>query len=331
MTMKTKNLLASSAAGLGLAGVLFVAAGWCLVAPGEVVVVRRLGRLVKPPWGPGLHWRIALGIDRLDRVRSDAVRHLTIGQAGPPGGDREPSTGEALTGDLNLVRIQATVQYRVARPVDSVVDAEPVEELLARAAEASLAQALARRGVDAVLRSDRQLIARDVQRDLQADSDRLALGVAILGVSLTDARPPLEVAADFAAAWAAESHRDRRVNEARTHEAVGITAATAQAQAVLEAARADAARTVLHARAEAHHFLTVMAEARRSRDLTIRRLYLETLQDLLDRVQRKLVLPPGDSVDLTVLGLREQDAPRRGPEPLPTTEPQAQGRDPSRE
>src|SRR5437763_2730003 len=148
-----KKLLATLATGLGLAGALFAAAGWCMVAPGEVVVVRRLGRLVAPPWGPGLHWRYPLGIDRLDRVRCDAVRQLTVGQAGPPGADREASAGEALTGDLNLVRIQATVQYRVARPVDYVLHAEPAEPLLARAAEASLARALARRGVDAVLRS----------------------------------------------------------------------------------------------------------------------------------------------------------------------------------
>ena len=328
MTRKTKRILAISGAGLGLAGALFVAAGWCLVAPGEVVVVRRLGRLVEPPWGPGLHWRIPLGIDRLDRVRSDAVRHLTIGQDGPPGGDQEPSTGEALTGDLNLVRIQATVQYRVARPVDYVLHAEPAEHLLARAAEASITRALAHRGVDAVLRSDRQLIAREVERDLQADSDRLGLGATILGVSLTDARPPVEVAADFAAAQAAESHRDRRVNEARTHEAVQITAATAQAQAAREAARAVAARTVAHAHAEAHYFLTVMAEARRSRDLTLRRLYIETLQDLLDRVQRKLILPPGDSLDLTVLGLRGDDAPRRGPPPLDPPHTQEPGQHP---
>ncbi|HZW33111.1 MAG TPA: SPFH domain-containing protein [Isosphaeraceae bacterium] len=323
MNRDWKKLLAALAAGLGLAVALFVAAGWCLVAPGEVVVVRRLGRLVEPPWGPGLHWRFPLGIDRLDRVRSDAVRHVTIGQAGPPGGDQEPSTGEALTGDLNLVRIQATVQYRVARPVDFVLHAEPAEHLLARSAEASLTRALARRGVDAVLRSDRQLIARDVERDLQADSDRLALGAAILGVSLTDARPPVEVAADFAAAQAAESHRDRRVHEARTHEAVQLTAAKAQAEAAREAARADATRTTLHARAEAQHFLTLMAEARRSPDLTIRRLYIETLQDLLDRVRRKLILPPGDSLDLTVLGLRGDDAPRRGPplDPPHTREP----------
>jgi membrane protease subunit HflK len=304
--------------GLGLAGALVGAAGWCLVAPGEVVVVRRLGRLIEPPWGPGLHWGYPLGIDRLTRVRADAVRQLTIGRAGLPGADAEPSAGEVLTGDLNLLRIQATVQYRISSPVAYTLQAEASEPLLARAAEASLSRALAGHGVEAVLRSDRRRIAQEAEQDLQANSDRLSLGVTILGVSLTDARPPVEVAGEFAAAQAAESHRDRRINEARAYEAVQATAADSQAQAALEAARGEAGRTVLTARAEAQHFLALMAEVQRSRDLTIRRLYIESLQRLLEGVRRKLILPPGESLDLTVLGLQGAGAPRSPPSAPPT-------------
>ena len=269
-------------------------------------MVRRLGRLVEPPWGPGLHWRLPLGIDRIDRVRSDAVRQVTIGLAGPAGSDLEPSAGEVMTGDLNLLRFQATVQYRVARPVDYVLRVDQVEPLLATSAEASVSRALAVRGVDAVLRSDRQAIAREVERDLQSSADRYQSGVAILGVSLTDARPPTEVEADFAAAQSAESERDRRVNEAKSYDETTATAARAAAGAKLEAAHAAAQRTVLIAQAEAQRFLGLLAEVERSRSLTMRRLYIESMQALLDGVKRKLVLPPGGDIDLTVLGGKEE-------------------------
>jgi len=156
----------------GSATALVAATGWCMVAPGEVMLVRRLGRLVEPPWGPGLHWRYPLGIDRADRVRSDAVRQLTIGLAGTAGSDLEPSAGEVMTGDLNLLRIQATVQYRVVRPADFLLRALEVEPLLTMAAEASVSRALAARGVDAVLRSDRHAIARAVEHDLQRRRDQ---------------------------------------------------------------------------------------------------------------------------------------------------------------
>jgi modulator of FtsH protease HflK len=291
----------------GLAAALTVATGWCLVAPGEVAVVRRFGRSIDPPWGPGLHWRLPLGIDRLDRVRSDAVRQITIGLAGPAGSDREPSAGEVMTGDLNLLRFQATVQYRVARPVDYVVRVDPVEPLLATSAEASVSRALAVRGVDAVLRSDRQAIAREVERDLQSAADRYQSGVSILGVSLTDARPPTEVEADFAAATSAESERDRRVNEARSYGETTATAARAAAHAKLEAAHASGQRTVVIAQADAHRFNGLLTEVERSRALTMRRLYIEAMQTLLDGVKRKLVLPPGGDIDLTVLGVNGFD------------------------
>ena len=53
--------------------------GWHVVRPGEQIVVRRLGGLVRPAWGPGSHWGFPLGIDRFDRVRTDLVRRLHIG------------------------------------------------------------------------------------------------------------------------------------------------------------------------------------------------------------------------------------------------------------
>jgi membrane protease subunit HflK len=303
--------------GLGALAGVFIAGGLCPVAPGEVVVVRRFGRPIDPPWGPGMHWHVPLGIDRLDRVRSDVVRQFTIGQSGPPRADQEPSEGEALTGDLNLVRIQATIQYRVANPRDFVVKAEQVESLLIRASEGSLSKALAHRDIDSVLRSDRRRIAEEVEADVQRASDYFSLGVAILGVSLTDARPPLEVAADFAATQSAESQRDRRINEAKSYEAVDLTAAAARGQALRESARADAEKGVLRAQAEAGRFLALLGEAARSRELTMKRLYVESLRSLLNGVRRKVVLPAGDATDLTVIGLGADGVPGSSPAAAP--------------
>ncbi len=183
-------------------------------------------------------------------------------------------------------------------------------------AEASVAARWRVRGVDAVLRSDRQAIAREVEHDLQTSADRYQLGVTILGVSLTDARPPTEVEADFAAAQSAESQRDRRINDARSYEETTATAARVESPGQARAAHAAAERTVLTARAEAQRFLVLLAEAERSRSLTMRRLYIESMQSLLDRVKRKLILPPGDSLDLTVLGATEPRA-HRTPAPSP--------------
>jgi len=124
-------------------------------------------------------------------------------------------------------------------------------------------------------------------------------------VSLTEARPPAEVAADFFAAQSAESQRDRRGTEARTRAETTVTAARATAGSRLEAARAASQCKLLGSRAGAQRFLALLAEARRAPELTAQRIYLDTMKALLGPFRRKIVLPPGDSVDLTVLGIEE--------------------------
>lgn len=279
-----------------------LATGWVEVAPGEVVVVRRLGRLVPAPWMPGPHMGWPLGLDRRTRVRTDEVRRLEVGFAGTPGPGDDPGSGEFLTGDRNLLRARGVVQYRVADPVAFVLRTAEVEPILSRLTESSLARELSRRAIDAALRLDRAAIAEVVSSELARLVAGERLGIAILGMSLTDARPPGEVAPDFAAAEAARSDRDRRVNEAKTYAATTRTAATSEARARTHRALADADRAVLLARSGAGRFLALLAEADRARPMTVRRLYLDALKDLWPRVKRKLVMTPDESIDLSILG-----------------------------
>ncbi|HEX8202459.1 MAG TPA: hypothetical protein VF590_18425, partial [Isosphaeraceae bacterium] len=137
------------------------------------------------------------------------------------------------------------------------------------------------------------------QRD---GADGPGVGPLRAGMGLTDARPPAEVQPDFAAAQAARSVYDRRRTEARTYEATTREAARATAQARIEGAHARADRAVTLARGRADRFLALLAEAGRSRPLTVGRLYRDALRDLLPKVRRKLVLAPEEPVDLSILG-----------------------------
>jgi membrane protease subunit HflK len=282
-----------------------LATSWVEVAPGEVVVVRRLGRVVAAPLLPGPHLGWPLGLEQRTRVRTDEVRRLEVGLVTAPGPDVEAGAGEYLTADRNLLRARGVVEYRVADPIALVLSTSEsdVEPLLTRLAESSLARALSRRGIDAALRLERAAIAGDIATELARGPVARQLGIAIVGVRLTDARPPGEVASDFAAAQAAQSERDRRIQDARTYAATTRTAARSEAQARLDRARARADRAVVLARSRAGRFLELLAEADRARGLTVRRLYLDALRDLWPRVKRKFVLTPGEPVDLSILGL----------------------------
>ena len=271
---------------VGLAA--YLGTGWVVVAPGEAAVVRRLGQVLPRPWKSGPHWGWPVGFDRVTRVRTDEVRRIPVGLTTTAGPDDSPDAGEYLTGDANLIRARASVQYRVSDPVAFVLRTAELEPLLTRLAESSLTRALARREIDDALRAGRGAIALAAEKDLRASVDRLGLGVSILGVSLTDATAlPAEVAPDFSAAQAARSDRDRRITEARTYQATTIPAANAAAVERIDRAKAYSERTVTLAKARAGRFLALLAEAERSRSLTVRRLYLDALRELLPKGRQK--------------------------------------------
>lgn len=288
--------------GAALCVAAYLASGVVIVAPGEVVVVRRLGRVVSTPWRAGPHLGLPLGFDHVTKVRIDEVRRLSVGLSETPKAVDEPGAGEYLTGDLNLLRAQATLQYRVADPVAFVLHARAVEPILTRLAEASLSRAFAQQAIDTALREGRAAVAWEAERAIRRGCDRYGLGLAVLGVSLTDARPPLEVAPDFAAAQSARSEHDRLLNEAKTRSATTATNAQATARARLERAHARADRTLALVRARSSRFLAILAEADKSRRLTTRRLYLDTIRELLPKVGRKIVLTPDEPLDLSVFG-----------------------------
>jgi len=299
--MSRNALRAATLLILAAGAMAFAATGLVVVAPGEAVVVRRLGRILPKPLGPGPHWGFPAGIDRTTRVRTDEVRRLEVGLAGAPGPDDDPGAGEYLTGDLNLMRARGVVQYAVSDPHAYAIRAVDLGELLPRLAESSLTKTLSRRGIDDALRADRAAVARDAQADFSKAVADLELGITVLGLSLTDARPPAEVAPDFAAAEAAQSDRDRRTREARSYAAAILPAAEASAQSARDGAHARADRAVALAGSRSSRFLALLAEADRARPLTVRRLYIDALREVLPRVRRKVIVDGGEAVDLNLI------------------------------
>jgi membrane protease subunit HflK len=287
--------------------VLFLTAGslatsWVVVAPGEQGVVQRFGRVLPQILRPGFHLKAPLGIDRVTRIRTDEVRMLTIGLGQIPSASEEPGSGEFLTADLNIVRAEATIQFRIADPVAFVLAGDDVVPILKRLSEASVGRSLATQGIDATLREGRAPAAREAEQTLDQGVRRYRLGLQVLGVNVTDARPPSEVADAFALAQSADSAHDKRLNEARTYAQTSRTTTVAEAKARLEHAQARATRTLALARSRKSRFLALKSELDKARPLTIRRLYLEALRDLLPRVHRKLVLTPEEPIDLSLFG-----------------------------
>jgi membrane protease subunit HflK len=283
---------------------VYLATGLAMVQQDEVGVVRRCGAVLAEPWPPGLHWGLPWGLDRLDRVKTGQTRTLAVGappeQAAPLAVAPDPDADDFLTGDLNLVTAQATLQYRVADPAAYLFAAPSVDAALTLAAESALARALADRGIDDVLTTGRAEVAEAMLRAIQAQADRQGLGVSVRAVRLGRVAPPTPVAPAFADAARARSDRRQLVTAAQEYRDRALADAHGLAQEISDRAAAGHERSIQLARGEADRFTKVLAQARKDPAATRRRLYLETLAELLPRFGRKVVVAPGPGVDLSL-------------------------------
>lgn len=290
-------------AGLGL--VAYAATGLTVVQQDEVGVVRRFGVAQREPWAPGLHCGLPWGFDRVDHVKTGQTRALTVGardlQSAPLTRAPNPESDDFLTGDLNVVSAQAIVQYRVSDPAAFLFVSSSVDASLSAAAESALTRALAERGIDDVLTVGRAEVAEGVLRAVQEQADRQGLGISVRAVRLGRVAPPVAVAPAFADAARARSDRRQVVTRAEEFRDWALADAKGQAREVADRAAGRFEQDVQSARGEADRFAKVLAAAKKDPLATRQRLYLETLALLLPRFARKVIVAPGQAVDVSLI------------------------------
>ena len=175
----------------------YAATGLYQVLPGESVLVRRFGRVLPERPEPGLHFGLPFGIDRVDRVAVDHLRRVIVGYQ--EGGDAATPAGQLVTGDHNLVNVQAAIYYKI-RPdhvADYVVHADRIDALTARAAETVMAGWVASRGVDEALLNGKVDLRAALVEQVQERIDDYALGIEVLDAPILLIAPPDEVKAAF--------------------------------------------------------------------------------------------------------------------------------------
>lgn len=241
--------------GLLLIFLAYLATGFTPVRPGERAVVRRFGRIVAKP-GPGLYIGWPMGIERVDRVAVDQLQRVRVGYL--PETDQEGLTppGQLLTGDHNLVNVLVLLDYAIdPEQVDRyVINAERVEGLVARTAEAALAEWVAGHGVDEVLlRAKSELPAWLLERT-QARLNRFELGVDLRAASIGHLYPPEEVKSAFDDVSRAQTAIRTREHEARQEAARRLRAAEAEALRIERTAAAYHREQQTLARADAENF-----------------------------------------------------------------------------
>lgn len=283
----------------------YFATGLFQVAPGEWAVVRRCGQPLAELRGPGLHWGLPWGIDQVDRVAVDEQRQLIIGYQDEtgPGDSLAPitqasPTGQALTGDNQIVNIRISIHYRIERDnlVDYVLAKANVEELLTRATEATLTQTVASEKIDQVLLG-RSISFETRLRDQLAQAIRqYRLGIVIDSVNLALAQPPAELIDIFRDVNRARSQRDISLTDANARKNADVSQARQEADRIITLGQSNANTRLAQARSEADSFRALIATfptTEPGASSALLQLYLSEMQSILARMQVKTLSDQG--------------------------------------
>jgi membrane protease subunit HflK len=283
---------------------LWAASGVYGVASDASGVAFVFGRAVARDVPPGIHWNPPWPLGRVHVARTATNFTMPIGFRFVEDGDATPVSDLWLTGDTNVVTGRVTIQYRIASLADFALVHEDPRELLRRAGERAVTRALIGADVDSVLTTGRTALLRTVRSDVQRQLDDAGVGIEVQSVTVEELSPPRPggVRSAFQDVQNARADQERAQNEARAYRAQALAEATGAADRLRSDGQAEKYRRVEIARGEAERFAALAREHERAPDVTEERLYLETLERLLPRIETYVVEPgPGGKVNVRVV------------------------------
>ena len=303
-------------AALIVVAIIWAGTGFYTVGPDQEAVLRTFGKFTGTTSG-GLHWHYPAPVGKRNVVAVTTARRMELGfRSGSDGFTVAQSvTNESLmiTGDENIVDVQAVVQYRIADltsflfEVDDPGDADrgisagrPDGRTLRDMAETALRQVVGARNIDDVLTTEKEQVQTDVLLKMRQLADEYKTGIDVLQVLLQNVNPPLEVQSAFEDVVRAREDRERLINLAEAYQASEIPKAAGEAAKITEAAEGFKQGRIARAQGEADGFDAILEGYEGSPEVTRQRLYLEAMEEILPGITKFIL---SDSAVLPFLPL----------------------------
>lgn len=277
-------------------------------------IVQRFGKYIKEV-PPGLHIKIPFGVDRatiipVKRQLKQEFGFETPGATDPYQGSRDTDKEtQMVTGDLNSALVEWVVQYRIAEPLKFLFQIRDPRMTLRDVSESVMRDVVGDRTVDEVITIGRQEIEVDALAKMQALAAKYELGVSIDQVQLKNVNPPRPVQESFNEVNQAQQEKEKLINEARRAYNKVIPLAEGEKDQRIREAEGYRLKRVNEAEGDASRFNAVLAEYLKAPEVTKRRIYLETLQQVLPQLRSKIIL---DEQGRQILPLLQLDSEKAG-------------------
>ena len=266
------------------------------VKQNEVGVVQLFGRYVRTA-EPGLNFKLPLGIEKATKVNVREIQTAEFGFSTSQVGlrSRVRSGGEnqneslMLTGDLNVAIVPWIVQYRVKNPFDYLFKVRDVRRILHDMSEATMRLVVGDRSINEVI-SKRDEIAVEAKGLLQTELDEAETGIHIVTIEMKKTNVPPPVQPSFNEVNQAVQQKEQMIYQAKEGYNKAIPAARGEAERTVKAAEGYALNRVNRAKGNAARFVALYNEYVNAKDITKRRLYLETIKQTFPNMGQKYII-----------------------------------------
>ena len=296
--------------------IVFIAVGlltsFYTVQADEEGVVLRFGRYEKTE-APGLHFKLPFFIDKVEKVEvlRQMKQEFGFGTRGNTnlnqysGDSDQEQEKKMVTGDLNAARVEWVVQYRIGKPKEYLFNVRNADDTLRHASESVMREVVGDRTVDEVITIGRQEIESESFRKLQSLVNKYEMGISIDQVQLKNVKPPLEVEESFNEVNRAEQERATAVNVANGEYNKKIPKARGEAERAVSVAEGYATKRVNEAEGDATRFEALLKAYQEAPEVTRRRMYLETMQEVMPLLERKIIMDEAGQQILPLLQLNQ--------------------------
>jgi membrane protease subunit HflK len=263
----------------------WLASGFYIVDPQEVGVVKRFGKYVYTV-KPGPHWHIPYPVESvlkpaITRVYRLEIGFRTISNTNPARYRMVPKESYMLTGDENIVKAEFIVQFKIKNPIKFLFNVDRQFSTIFKASEAAMREVIGKTNIDSVLTTGKDEIQQECRDLLQRIVEKYDTGVSILTVQLQDVHPPVEVINAFKDVASAKEDKERYINEAQGYRNDVIPKAKGEAAKIVNEALAYEQVVVNKALGETQRFSQVLKEYNMAKDITKKRIYIETMEQVL--------------------------------------------------
>lgn len=276
--------------------VILAATSVFTVKQNEVGVVQLFGRYVRTV-EPGLNFKLPLGIEKVTKVNVREIQTAEFGfrssqvdiRSRVRTGGENLNEALMLTGDLNVAIVPWIVQYRIKNPFDYLFKVRDVQRLLHDMSEATMRLVVGDRSVDEVI-NKRDEIAVEARGQLQAEMDQAESGIHIVTIEMKKTSVPPPVQPSWNEVNQAEQEKEQMILQAREDYNKAIPAARGEAERTIKAAEGYALNRVNRAKGDAARFVALYNEYVKAKDVTKRRLYLETIKQTFPNLGQKYII-----------------------------------------